>query len=239
MMYDEKEYFEDPELHQNISYLNIVNMPLFFGVAVFNFEGNGVILNLHASMKNPDKFQKILRNVLIAVISTLIIFSVSCYEAFGERVEDMVTMNLPHNNLTTTVQLLYCIGLLGSFPMQCMPAIYITEATNLFTKSPNPFGSVNPYIKNMISRTIIIIFAGWCAQIIPKFGLFISLSGACACTALAFILPTLMYNKVFESEITKRTRWAHFVLIVFGILCGTISFIMSFIEIMKAFSDDK
>jgi len=27
------------------------NMPLFFGVAVFNFEGNAVILSIHKSMK--------------------------------------------------------------------------------------------------------------------------------------------------------------------------------------------
>ena len=103
MFYDEREFVREPQNHENIRYFNITNLPLFFGVAVFNFEGNGVILNLHASMKDPEEFRKLLRNVLIAVISTLIIFSCFSYEAFGERIEDMVTMNLPHNNLTTSV----------------------------------------------------------------------------------------------------------------------------------------
>ena len=103
MVYSEKEYEAQPELHANITYLNILNLPLFFGIAVFNFEGNGVILNLHASMKDNSGFNKIMRNTLIVIITILIIFSCASYEAFGYTIQDMVTMNLPHDNLTSSV----------------------------------------------------------------------------------------------------------------------------------------
>ena len=99
---------------------------------MFNFEGNGVILNIHSSMKDNTKFEAIMRNTLIAIISILVIFSVCSYEAFGDRIDDMVTMNLPHDNLTSSVQLLYCLGLLGSFPLQAIPAIDISEKTKCF-----------------------------------------------------------------------------------------------------------
>ena len=68
-------------------------------------------------MKDSTQFEAIMRNTLIAIISILVIFSVCSYEAYGDRIDDMVTMNLPHDNLTSSVQLLYCLGLLGSFPL--------------------------------------------------------------------------------------------------------------------------
>ena len=54
MCYSEKSYVDQPELHENIRYIDFSHLPLFFGIAVFNFEGNGVVLNLHASMKDPS-----------------------------------------------------------------------------------------------------------------------------------------------------------------------------------------
>ena len=61
--------------------------------------------------------------------------------------------------------------------------------TNPFLK----FGEKYDYGKNIVLRTIIVVFTGLLAMVVPKFGLFINLTGAFACTALAFILPTLMH----------------------------------------------
>ena len=68
-------------------------------------------------MKEPEKFEKVLRNVIIAIAAVLIIFGCSTYEAFGYEVQDMITLNLPHDNVTSSMQLIYCLGLLGTFPM--------------------------------------------------------------------------------------------------------------------------
>ena len=46
MSYGEQEYVKRPEEHENLRYIDAAQLPMFFGVAVFNFEGNGVILNL-------------------------------------------------------------------------------------------------------------------------------------------------------------------------------------------------
>ena len=188
MTYGEREYVKNPELHKNIRYIDASQLPMFFGVAVFNFEGNGVILNLHASMKEPEKFHAIMRNVLLTVITLLVLFSVASYEAFGNTIKDIVTLNLPHDSLTSSVQLLYCFGLLGSYPMQVMPALNIMEKTRCFDECSSP-SEKYPYLKNILLRSLIVFLSGFTATIVPKFGLFINLTGAFACTALAFILP--------------------------------------------------
>lgn len=82
---------------------------------------------------------------------------------------------------------------MGSFPIQAIPAIDISEKTKCFTETGNPFKET-PYIKNIILRTTIVIMTGMIATIVPKFGLFIALTGAFACTALAFVLPVSLLN---------------------------------------------
>ena len=74
-----KNHEEHPELSDNIVMLDIGAIPLFFGVAVFDFEGNGVVLNLHASMKEPEKFNYVLHRALGVYIFMLTSFSCIAY----------------------------------------------------------------------------------------------------------------------------------------------------------------
>ena len=64
---------------------------MFFGVAVFDFEGNGVVINLHASMKEPEKFNKVLILTLMIYVSSLCIFSSIAY-----WVSTPITYNFPN-----------------------------------------------------------------------------------------------------------------------------------------------
>ena len=38
-------------------------------------------------------------------------------KGYGDKIQDMVTLNLPHNNLTMIARLMYSFGLLASFPL--------------------------------------------------------------------------------------------------------------------------
>lgn len=75
------------------------------------------------------------------------------------------------------------------------------------------------------------------AMIVPKFGLFINLIGAFACTALAFILPVRIYDLVHKDVISWRRSCFHVFLMTFGIVCGFISFVLTFQDLVKAFSE--
>lgn len=59
---------------------------MFFGIAVFAFEGNGVIQSIHNSMKEPEEIDKILKVLMAVIISIVasvgtIAYAVSKYSA--------------------------------------------------------------------------------------------------------------------------------------------------------------
>ena len=79
VIYCFKNHGEHPELSENLNYFNFGAIPLFFGVAVFDFEGNGVVINLHASMKNPEDFNRVLKTTLTIYVIFLCVFSAIAY----------------------------------------------------------------------------------------------------------------------------------------------------------------
>jgi proton-coupled amino acid transporter len=99
----------------------------------------------------------------------------------------MVTLNLPHNNVTMAARLMYSLGLLCSYPLQVMPAFEISEKTSCFEKLPQH--QKYPRLKSIIYRSLICLFTGLFSIMVPKFGLFLNFSGAFSMTFLAFIMP--------------------------------------------------
>lgn len=77
---------DHPELSENLTYVNLSALPLFFGVAVFDFEGNGVVINMHASMREPEKFNRVLVSTLAIYVIFLCLFSSIAYWSYGPTI---------------------------------------------------------------------------------------------------------------------------------------------------------
>jgi len=189
---------ENPGVADQLNYFTPSALPLFFGVAVFDFEGNNTILNLHSAMKAPKNVHRALNIILVFYVLLIASFSTIAYYCYGEALDDMVILNLPHDNLTSTLQIVYSIGLLGSYPIQMMPVFQIIEKTRTFRKL-----KLAGKYKIYVWRTQCVSLTSIIAMSVPRFGLFINLVGSVACTALAFVFPVLIYNKTFEKEISR------------------------------------
>lgn len=87
----------------NINLFQPTALPYFFGVAVFDFEGNNVVINLHASMSDPKKIYWVLNRVVYFYITMVATFSAIAYYCYGDALDDMVTLNLPSDSLTSTL----------------------------------------------------------------------------------------------------------------------------------------
>jgi amino acid permease len=65
--------------NEDTKYFDFSAIPLFFGVAVFDFEGNGTVINLQASMKKPEKFPRVLLSSTVVYVVIVCVFSTLAY----------------------------------------------------------------------------------------------------------------------------------------------------------------
>ena len=54
-------------------------------------------------MKNPDEIFPVMKYILSTYVIMIAGFSAFCYVGYGSELSDMVTLNLPHDNLTSTL----------------------------------------------------------------------------------------------------------------------------------------
>lgn len=77
-------------------------LPLFFGTAIFAFEGIALVLPLQNAMKKPESFSKlfgVLNIGMVFVTSIFISFGAIGYWKYGEETEGSLTLNLPTDEM--------------------------------------------------------------------------------------------------------------------------------------------
>ncbi|RKP34679.1 transmembrane amino acid transporter protein-domain-containing protein, partial [Dimargaris cristalligena] len=184
-----------------VRHFNSANFSLFIGTAVFSFEGIGLVLPIVSSMKEPQKFPRVL--TLSMIVSAFIFVSDGAlsYLALGDKVATVVLLNLPADSpVVHSVQFLYSLAIIFSVPLQMFPAIRILEA-GLFVRS----GKGNPWVKWQKNgfRVLLALFIALISLVgADKLDRFVALIGSFACIPLSFIYPSLFHLKA-----VARTRW--------------------------------
>ncbi|KAL2162714.1 hypothetical protein VTH06DRAFT_6550 [Thermothelomyces fergusii] len=188
---------------------------LFIGTAIFTFEGIGLIIPIQESMRQPQKFPKVMFVVMIIITTLFTVMGAVSYAAYGSKTETVVLLNLPQDDkLVNGVQFLYSLAILLSTPLQIFPAIRIMENA-LFTKS----GKYNPYIKwqkNVFRFFVVALCAliAWGGA--DNLDKFVALVGNFACIPLVYIYPPMLHYKAVAK--TAFRRWSDIFLCIFGFI---------------------
>jgi amino acid permease len=65
--------------HEEIKYFDVGQTFGFIGIAMFAFEGNGVVINLRSEAKDKKKYPRYLQLAVLTVICWYMILSIICY----------------------------------------------------------------------------------------------------------------------------------------------------------------
>ncbi|XP_012544828.1 proton-coupled amino acid transporter 1 [Bombyx mori] len=226
-----------PSVHTRNYIASWQQLPLYFGTAVYAFEGIGLVLPLKNEMKNPEEFQKpfgVLNIGMIIVGSIFITVGFLGYLKWGEGVAGSLTLNLePGHVLSNVVQVLIGCAVLFTYPLQFYVPVGIT-----WPALKKRCGEKCLIAKELGYRALLVLLTFILAESIPELGLFISLVGAVSSTALALVFPPLVELVVASQKkeglsvfiIVKDT-----IIILFGLFVFVTGTFQSIASIVRAF----
>ncbi|XP_059949667.1 proton-coupled amino acid transporter 3 isoform X3 [Mesoplodon densirostris] len=168
---------------------------LFFGTAIFTFEGVGMVLSLKNQMKHPQQFSFVLYLGMSLVIVLYICLGTLGYMKFGSNTQASITLNLPNCWLYQSVKLRYSIGIFFTYALQFhAPAeIIISVVISQVSESWVLFADLSV-------RTALVCLICVSAILIPRLDLVISLVGSMSSSALALIIPPFLELITFYPE---------------------------------------
>ncbi|KAH8373205.1 hypothetical protein KR009_002099, partial [Drosophila setifemur] len=180
-----------PEVGERALWTNGSQLALFFGTAIFAFEGIALVMPLKNAMRKSRQFESTLGvlNVGMFLVTVMFMFAGSVgYMKWGEAVGGSLTLNLGDSVLAQVVKLMVSIGVLLGYPLQFFVAIQIMW--------PNVKRTLRIQGRSLAGelgfRSFMVFVTLAIAELVPALGLFISLIGALCSTALALVFPPVI-----------------------------------------------
>ncbi|CAG9858641.1 unnamed protein product [Phyllotreta striolata] len=211
-------------------------LPLFFGTAIYAFEGIGVVLPLENNMKNPQDFggwTGVLNTAMIIVSVLYTAVGFFGYLKYGEKaVLGSVTLLLPSDEfLAQSVRLLMA------------SAIFLSYSLQFYVPFNIMWPCISKYFNNeksretaeYVTRTVLVFITFIFAIAIPNLGAVISLVGAFSSSALALIFPPLIEIITFWPDklgTSKWILWKDIFIIAFGFVGFVVGSYVSLLNII-------
>jgi len=190
-------------------------IPYGIGVAIYAFEGVGMVVPLEAEADKKHKFGRILGLALFCIALTYGGFGLLGYCAFGSGTKDIITLNMGRNWVTILVQLALCLNLFFTFPLMMNPVHEVVESR------------FNGGQYSFVARSLSVFLTTIFALFVPNFADFLSLVGSSVCCALGFVLPAAFHFIACRKDCSLAFVISDVLIICFGTVFAVIGTISS------------
>ncbi|XP_040170575.1 proton-coupled amino acid transporter-like protein CG1139 isoform X1 [Anopheles arabiensis] len=210
-----------PNTHTVKPYSSWAQLPLYFGTAIYAFEGIGMVLPLENNMKTPEDFggwSGVLNTGMVIVACLYTAVGFFGYLKYGDSVKGSITLNLPGDEfIAQLVRIMMALAIFFSYSLQFFVPMSILNPhirRRLHTEQSRLIGEY-------LARVSLVVFTFILAAMIPNLGAVISLVGAVSSSTLALIFPPLIEIVTFWPDKLGRhywVLWKDIAIMVFGIL---------------------
>ncbi|KAL2348703.1 hypothetical protein Fmac_002703 [Flemingia macrophylla] len=191
------------------------------GVAVYAFEGIGMILPLESEARDKENFGRVL-GFGMGLISVLFgLFGGLGYFAYGEETKDIITTNLGPGVISGLVQLGLCVNLFFTFPIMMNPVYEVVERRFCGSRY------------SLWLRWLMVLLTTLVALLVPNFADFLSLVGSSVCVVLSFVLPAMFHCIVFKEELGWKCVVWDGAIVLFGLVVAVFGTYTTVVEIIS------
>lgn len=208
--------------------------PLFFGTALFAFEGIGMVLPIENKMQRREDFFWVLDLSMATVAILYIAMGFFGYLTFGDDIAATITLNLPKLPFYVIVKLSYTLAIFLTYFIQ-----FYVPTEILIPPLQKGLAKGCKTTIDVFMRLAMVIITCSLAISVPQLDNFISLIGATFAAGLALIFPPILYLMCFWKDNLPKLEIARCISVsligIIGMVTGTF---VSIEAIMEGFQND-
>ncbi|GIY54168.1 hypothetical protein CEXT_466891 [Caerostris extrusa] len=185
----------------------IKKLPLYFGTAMYAFEGIGVVLPLENAMATPEDFgglNGVLNTGMVVVACLYTGVGFYGYLKYGDDVQSSITFSLPETAVSELIRLMFALAIFLSYALQLYVPLSIIWPFLKKKFNLQRFSDRQQLSLELVLRTVLVFITFLMAIAIPNLDLLISLVGALASSSLALIFPQSLSFVLYGIAISVR-----------------------------------
>ncbi|RNA31691.1 Vesicular inhibitory amino acid transporter [Brachionus plicatilis] len=236
--------------------LNVCSFPISLGIIVFGYTSQIFLPSMEGNMIDKSKFDPMLYVTHFVAAAFKCLFGLVGFLTWQENTKEVITNNLPTQQLKIIVNVILIIKALLSYPLPYYASVELLEASlflkddeNLSShhaaKSRPPLFAYSCYLADgdlkfwaVLLRIGLILFTLFLAIFIPHFAYLMALIGSITGTMLSLIWPCYFHLHLKRRTLVWHQKLTNVAIIVFGLVITVTGVYNSSNELAKALGRD-